>query len=105
MVVKVAVPLLENGDHLPAHEFERRYNAMPSNIKAELLRGVVYISSTVRVEQHGFPHGNLTCWLSQYCTLTPGVHSPINSTIRFDDENQPQPDSALMVDPAKGGQA
>jgi Uma2 family endonuclease len=37
------LPSLENGDHLSASEFERRYEAMPHLKKAELIEGRVYI--------------------------------------------------------------
>jgi hypothetical protein len=42
------IPPLETGDHLTRREFERRYNAMPSLKKAELIEGVVYVPSPVR---------------------------------------------------------
>jgi hypothetical protein len=38
-VAPIAVPLLENGDHLSRAEFERRYDAMPDLKKAELIEG------------------------------------------------------------------
>jgi Uma2 family endonuclease len=37
------LPPLENGDHLSASEFERRYEAMPQLKKAELIEGRVYM--------------------------------------------------------------
>lgn len=48
--------LLENGDRLSRHEFERRYTAMPDLKKAELIEGVVYVPSPVRYKSHGKPH-------------------------------------------------
>jgi len=103
--VAPSIPPLENGDRLNREEFERRYNAMPENVKAELINGIVYMASPVRVLQHGDPHGDLLAWFGQYRLFTPGVRSPIASTIRFDDTNEPQPDAVLMIDPDKGGQA
>ena len=44
-----AVPPLEPGDRLTRDEFERRYQAMPALGKAELIEGVVYMPSPVRV--------------------------------------------------------
>ena len=41
-------PPLENGDHLTAVEFLRRYEAMPQLKRAELIEGVVYMGSPVR---------------------------------------------------------
>ena len=46
---------LENGDCLSAAEFLLRYEAMPHTKKAELIEGVVYMSSPVRIVQHGAP--------------------------------------------------
>jgi len=43
------VARLENGDHLTRTEFERRYEAMPEDTKAELIEGVVFLSSPVRI--------------------------------------------------------
>lgn len=107
MVVKLAskmTPPLENGDHLTRGEFERRYNAMPDNIKAELIEGIVYMASPVRAGSHGNPHADLLTWLAQYRTLTPGIDSSIDATIRFDDYNEPQPDAVLLIKPQLGGQ-
>jgi len=49
---------LENGDRLTRAEFERRYDAMPELRKAELIEGVVYLTSPVHVDQHGEPHAD-----------------------------------------------
>ncbi|RCJ24933.1 hypothetical protein A6S26_17155 [Nostoc sp. ATCC 43529] len=42
------IPVLESGDRLTRHEFERRYHAMPDTKKAELIEGVVYVASPLR---------------------------------------------------------
>jgi len=96
---------LENGDHLTAAEFERRYNAMPELKKAELIEGVVYMSSAVRFVQHGEQHFQLITWLGYYQAYTQGIRGADNSTIRLDLDNIPQPDALLLMDPAAGGQA
>ena len=49
------IPPLEPGDRLSRAEFERRYDAMPNLKKAELIEGVVYMPSPVRVRRHGGP--------------------------------------------------
>src|SRR5262245_19628836 len=94
-----AVPRLRNGDHLPREEFERRYEAMPELKKAELIEGVVYVPSPVRIEEHGSPHAALMTWLGTYWALTPGTRAGDNSSIRFALKNEPQPDGLLMVEP------
>ncbi|MGH7866441.1 MAG: hypothetical protein ACREP9_02150, partial [Candidatus Dormibacteraceae bacterium] len=51
------LPPLENGDRLSAGEFLRRYTAMPETKKAELIEGIVYMGSPVRLKQHAQPDG------------------------------------------------
>jgi len=99
------VPPLEPGDRLTREEFERRYDAMPGLKKAELIEGVVYMPSPVRLRRHGQPHADLITWLGTYRALTPGVSSADNTTVRLDLDNEPQPDALLFIDPARGGQA
>ncbi len=67
---------LEPGDRLTRAEFERRYAAMPLVKKAELIEGVVYMPSPVRVQRHGHPHLHLGTWLGVYESGTPGVLAP-----------------------------
>ena len=103
--LKVAIPPLEPGDRLTRAEFERRYDAMPNLKKAELIEGVVYMPSPVRLDRHGNPHAHLIGWLVFYEAATRGVRSADNTTIRLDELNKPQPDALLLIDPARGGQA
>ncbi|MDX2229553.1 MAG: Uma2 family endonuclease [Leptolyngbyaceae cyanobacterium bins.349] len=98
------LPPLENGDRLTRSEFERRYQAMPQLKKAELIEGVVYMAAALRFRSHGQPHGNLIIWLGNYKVATPGVELADNATVRLDRDNDPQPDVALFLDPAWGGQ-
>ncbi len=86
-------------------EFERRYEAMPEVRKAELIEGEVYMASPVRFEHHGSPHGHLITWMGYYKTYTPGVLLGVEGSLRLDEENEPQPDGFLLIDPACGGQA
>ncbi len=99
------IPPLENGDRLTRPEFERRYNAMPNLKKAELIEGVVYVSSPLRFEPHAEPHANLMGWLWSYKVATPGVRLGDNPTVRLDLDNEPQPDAILLIDAAFGGQS
>ena len=99
------VPPLENGDRLTRLEFERRYEAMPRLRKAELIEGVVYMPSPVRLRRHGQPHSLVIGWLAAYKARTPGLILGDNSTVRMDLDNEPQPDALLLVDPDRGGQA
>jgi Uma2 family endonuclease len=97
------VPPLENGDRLTRAEFERRYHAMPEHVRAELIEGVVTMSSPVRVDVHGRPHAYLMTWAGVYQVGTPGIDIGDNSTVRLDLDNEPQPDVCLFIDPARGG--
>jgi Uma2 family endonuclease len=100
-----AEPLLEPGDRLTRDEFERRYERMPHIKKAELIEGIVYMPSPVRVKKHGKPHNQLGTWLGVYASETPGVECADNATVRLDLDNEPQPDLVLMKLLSKGGQA
>jgi Uma2 family endonuclease len=104
-IPSAAVPPLEQGDHLTRDEFERRYDAMPGLKKAELIEGVVFMPSPVRLNHHGRPHIKLSAWLAVYEDATPGVQAGDNCTIRLDPDNEPQPDATLLVLPSHGGQA
>src|SRR5712691_10286887 len=97
-----AGPLLEPGDRLSRAEFERRYERMPHVKKAELIEGIVYMPSPVRVRKHGIPHNRLGTWLGHYVSETPGVECCDNSTVRLDLDNEPQPDLVLIKSAAKG---
>jgi Uma2 family endonuclease len=100
------VPALESGDHLTRDEFERRYAAMPENVRAQLIEGVVYMAPpALRWDYHGTPHANLMYWMVHYRATTPGVIVGDNSSVRLDMDNEPQPDAAMIIDPAHGGQA
>ncbi len=98
------IPPLENGDRLSCAEFERRYEAMPDDYKAELIEGIVYMASALRFKSHGRPHGRMMTWLGTYEAETIGVEIADNVSVRLDSANDPQPDIALILDPALGGQ-
>ncbi len=98
-------PPLENGDRLTRAEFERRYEAMPQVKKAELIEGVVYMPSPVRMLQHGEPHGFVVTWLGVYRAGTRGTRMADNSNARLDLGNEYQPDVLLLIDPPLGGQS
>ena len=98
-------PILESGDRLIRSEFERRYTAMPHLKKAELIEGVVYVASPVRIRRHANPHGKMITWLGVYEAATPGVMMGDNPTVRLDLDNEPQPDALLRIDETCGGQS
>ena len=91
------IPRLENGDRLSRAEFERRYSNMPELKKAELIEGVVYMASPLRINQHGEPHFNTIFWLGTYASMTPGCQGGDNATVILDSKNEPQPDIFLRI--------
>ncbi|NES01391.1 MAG: Uma2 family endonuclease [Okeania sp. SIO2F4] len=91
------IPPLENGDKLTCIEFEQRYEQMPHIKKAELIAGIVYMASPLRINQHGEPHASIMTWLGFYKAYTPNTQLGDNCTVRLDAENEPQPDVLLRI--------
>jgi Uma2 family endonuclease len=100
-ITATIIPFLENGDRLSRYEFERRYAAMPyqtkGSNKAELIEGIVYMASPLRVRGHGQPHGNIIGWLWTYKVAFPDVIVADNTTVRLDPDNEPQPDVVMFI--------
>jgi Uma2 family endonuclease len=97
------VPPLRTGDRLTRAEFERRWDAMPEVKKAELIDGVVYMPALTR--DHAVPHFDLIGWLWMYRMLTPGTEGADNVSVRFNDDNMPQPDAVLRLLESCGGRS
>ena len=97
------IPPLENGDRLTRSEFERRYHTMPDVKKVDLIEGIVYMASPVRIRSHGKPHAYIMGWLATYESATLGVELADNTTVRLDADNEPQPDALLRIE--NGGQS
>jgi Uma2 family endonuclease len=98
------VPPLEQGDRLGRSEFFRRYAAMPPNIKAERIAGMVHMAAAAHSSAfHGQPHAALIGWLFTYWAATPGVVVSDNSTVLLDFDNDPQPDAFVRILPTHGG--
>ncbi|MDE0008060.1 MAG: Uma2 family endonuclease [Gammaproteobacteria bacterium] len=98
-----APPALETGDHLTRCEFERRYAACSGIKKAELVEGVVYMPSPVRVVAHARPHAALQGLFVVYAAHTTGVSVADNATVRLDLDNEFQPDVVMQIAPEAGG--
>lgn len=91
------VPPLENGDRLTQPEFHRRYEAMPNDVKAELIGGVVFMASPLK-PRHGRAHARVMSWLGLYHSETPGTDILDNTTVIMGDQCEPQPDGALVFE-------
>jgi len=102
---KILIPPLENGDRLTREEFHRRYEAMPENVKAELIKGVVYMSSPVRVKKHGKPHGRIMSFLGIYQFSTKSIDLLDNVTYIANEKYEPQPDAVLRIEENYGGKS
>ena len=87
---------LESGDHLTRQEFHRRYCARPDIKKAELVEGVVFVASPVRLGLHGEPHAAIMGWLFAYVATHPDVRIGDNATVLLEGENEVQPDAFLL---------
>ena len=98
------VPPLYNGDRLTQAEFHRRYEAMPEDVKAELVGGIVYMASPLR-RPHGTFHFKLSLVLGLYEAATPGAEGGDNLSTILDDDCEPQPDLLLRIHTECGGQS
>jgi Uma2 family endonuclease len=99
---QVALPWLVDGEHLDRATFHERYQAMPEEVRAELIGGVVYMASPLRRE-HGRRQIAAIVWIDQYEEKTPGVEAFDNASVFFEDYGELQPDLALRILPACGG--
>ena len=96
-------PVLESGDRYSRAEFEARSLARPDLKQTELIEGVVYVASAVRLSAHGQPDACIMTWLGTYCSQTPGIITSINTTIRLDHKNVAQPDALLAFERTADG--
>src|SRR5262245_5995245 len=98
------LPLLENGDRMTQPEFHRRYEAYPKDAKIELIGGIVYMASPMRLP-HGTYHVKLSTVLDVYASGTSGLQVADNATAILGDESEPQPDLLLRILEEYGGQS
>src|SRR5438105_12057700 len=95
---------LNNGDRLTQPEFHRRYEAHPGKEKFELIGGIVYMASPLRLAHSNY-HEELSFALGLYRRATPGVELLIDATAILGEESEPQPDLALRILPQYGGRS
>ena len=96
------LPPLVDGQRLDRPTFHERYKAMPPSFRAELVAGVVAVSSSANLP-HAESHAAVTTWLGVYVAMTSGVRLADNGTLFLNDESETQPDAALFIDPSRGG--
>jgi Uma2 family endonuclease len=100
---KPLLPQLEPGDHLDQKTFHARYLAMPEQVRAELVAGVVYMPSPLK-PRHGRYHSQVVIWLGLYAKATLGTEVLDNTTTILGAASEPQPDCSLIILPEYGGQ-
>lgn len=96
-------PLLVDGQRLTQPEFHARYEAAPSGTWAELITGVVRMSSPVG-RPHGRGTGDAYLWVRYYAEFTPGVEALDNTSTVLNGGTEVQPDVQLRILPEAGGQ-
>jgi len=96
------LPLLREGDRLTADEFHRRYEGMPYLKNANLVDGVVYMSSPIHTHHSG-AHFDVIGWLAPYRYSVVVVAGHDNVSWRIDGQNEVQPDAILCLDAAHDG--
>lgn len=91
------VPQLLNGDHLTVPEFERRYEAVQEDQRAELIEGIVVMSPPISSD-HGKANSLLDWLLRHYAAATPHTAVAVNTSVRMDGKNEYQPDVMLWIE-------
>jgi Uma2 family endonuclease len=94
--IHARVPQLLNGDHLAVPEFERRYQAMPGDLRAELIEGIVVMAPPIS-DDHAESNIQLAEVLRRYARATPGVAAGVAGSTRLDGKNEYQPDVFLRI--------
>jgi Uma2 family endonuclease len=96
------LPRLETGMHMTVDEFHRAYEQRPDVKHAELVDGVVYVSSPLNARDHGTPHGTMMAWVVNYTVTRPTLDYADNATLFVPgSESEVQPD--VMLWDTQGG--
>lgn len=85
-------------------QFHRIYSQMPEDFRAELVGGIVYVTSPLKL-RHGTNHLPLGTLFFIYESNTPGTQAGDNATIILSEDSEPQPDLFLRILPECGGQS
>lgn len=95
---------LINGEHMSQEEFHRRYEMCPKGEKWELVGGVVYMASPLKLK-HSRYDDEIGYLLGTYRRATPGTEVMHNATAILGCGSEPQPDLAMRILPEYGGQS
>jgi len=99
--VEQCVQPLAAGDRLNREDFLRIWEAHPEIKRAELIGGIVYMSSPLSVN-HGDMDLDVAGWIALYKAWTPGTAGGSNTTSYIRDDIL-QPDANLRILPEFGG--
>jgi len=88
--------LLENGDVMSREEFHRRYSECEALERVELIEGVVYMPSPIKVQGHADEQSMLLEWLMAYARGKEGVRALGPASLLLDNQNEPEPDAMLF---------
>lgn len=97
-------PELHSGDKMTQPEFHRIYSQMDESVRAELIGGIVYKASLLKLP-HGQHHTFLAMLTSFYCGETLGTDTGDSVTTILGDESEPQPDLFVRILPEYGGRS
>jgi Uma2 family endonuclease len=101
---EVTVRSLVNGERMSQPEFHRRYEAYDEDEKWELVGGIVYMASPLKLPHSNY-NGEIGYLLETYCRATPGTQVMHNATAILGDKSEPQPDLGMRILPEYGGQS
>jgi Uma2 family endonuclease len=104
MLPRAEAAELRSGDRMTQEEFHRLYELTPPDFHAELVGGIVYVTSPLK-RQHGTRHVTLGTLFWIYAARTPGVEAGDNATVILGEHSEPQPDLYLRILPEFGGRS
>ncbi|MDB5387485.1 MAG: hypothetical protein JWM11_3131 [Planctomycetaceae bacterium] len=96
-------PPLRDGDRMSQPEFHRRYEMIPAGIRFELIQGVVSMNAAAMKLPHNDYVSQLVTQAMLYSRRTPGVHAGAGATVILNEQNEPEPDVFLRLQPGLGG--
>ena len=76
-------------------EFHRLYSESEELEHVELIEGVVYLPSPVKIPDHARPQRLVFEWLSAYVGDRTDIEWCPAGTVLLDDRNEPEPDAML----------
>ena len=97
MVAATLARRLIEGAVMSRAQFHALYEASPDLEHVELVEGVVYMPSPVKLQGHAREQYGLILWLAAYEELQDGEVEAVGpTTVLLDDANEPEPDAMLF---------